>query len=55
MSKSHRLTCYVEPTLAQAVELAAKSDDRTVSNWIERAIVERLQASRVIEMVEWKK
>jgi hypothetical protein len=45
--KTHRLTCYVEPSLAQLVELASKSDDRTVSNWIERAIVERLQAGEV--------
>lgn len=47
MSKTHRLTCYVTPTLAQMVDLAAKADDRTVSNWIERAITEKLQAGEV--------
>lgn len=43
MARTASIGIRVEPELKEVVEKAAKEDDRTVAQWIERAIIKVLK------------
>jgi hypothetical protein len=45
MTRTASIGIRVEPEVKAAVEAAAKADDRTVAQWIERLLVRELRAA----------
>jgi predicted HicB family RNase H-like nuclease len=45
MSRSALIAVHVEPELEKRVKRAAASDDRSISNWVRLALLQRLLES----------
>jgi predicted HicB family RNase H-like nuclease len=45
MPRTASIGIRVEPTLKEAVERAAKTDGRTVAQWIERLLIREVQTA----------
>lgn len=43
--RTERLTLKIAPTLKEQARAAAEKDGRTLSNWIEQLIIERLKGT----------
>lgn len=52
MARTAAISLRVEPDVKVAVEKAAKADDRTVAQWVERLMVRELRESGYLPQAE---
>ena len=50
MAKTAAISVRVEPTLKDALEAAAKKDDRTLAQYVERVLTAHLRAEGLLKM-----
>ena len=52
MARTASIGIRVEPSVKEAVEKAAKADDRTVAQWIERLMIRELRENGYLPQAE---